>query len=375
MATAKKTTAKKTPAKKAIKAKKTIPASTPNYCSMPQVKERVFDRSVGRDRERMILLTAKKWVNGTKLKYYFSKGTADGYPNATKGSTTSMNIVRNAFKKWMNLGIGLIFEETTNKNEAEVRISFDASDGAWSYVGRDIIDLPEAKDKNNFTMNLGWDEEDTALHEIGHTMGFPHEHQNPKAGLVWNEEAVYAALAAPPNRWSRETTFWNIIRKINPDEVQGSEHDADSIMHYPFEAGLINSPAKYRNGLNPAGGLSPRDIQWAKTFYPKLSASSYITLKEAVSESMNIRPSEQKNFIFKPKTTRKYNISTFGDMDTVMVLFEKSSTGEKYLEGDDDSGENYNSKIVRKLEAGKEYIIRIRLYYKNRQGSGAVMVW
>ena len=54
-------------------------------------------------------------------------------------------------------------------------------------------------------MNFGWDltqpgEIDTAIHEIGHTLGFPHEHQNPHAGIVWDEEAVYAALAQPPNQ-------------------------------------------------------------------------------------------------------------------------------------------------------------------------------
>jgi len=38
---------------------------------------------------------------------------------------------------------------------------------------------------------------DTAVHEIGHSLGFPHEYQNPKAGIVWNEEAVYAALGQP----------------------------------------------------------------------------------------------------------------------------------------------------------------------------------
>ena len=72
-------------------------------------------------------------------------------------------------------------------------------------------------------------------HEIGHTIGFPHEHQNPNAGIVWDEEAVYRALGGPPNNWSRETTFHNIIRKIQPDRVQGSTWDPDSVMHYPFE--------------------------------------------------------------------------------------------------------------------------------------------
>ena len=30
--------------------------------------------------------------------------------------------------------------------------------------------------------------DDTALHGIGHTLGLPHEHQNPNAGIVWDVE-------------------------------------------------------------------------------------------------------------------------------------------------------------------------------------------
>ena len=45
----------------------------------------------------------------------------------------------------------------------------------------------------------------------------------PFAGIVWNEEAVYA-LAAPPNRWNREK-FSILYVKIEPDTVQGSSWD------------------------------------------------------------------------------------------------------------------------------------------------------
>ena len=49
-------------------------------------------------------------------------------------------------------------------------------------------------------MNFGWDltplgRSTTALHEIGHTLGMPHEHQNPFAGIAWDEETVYATSA------------------------------------------------------------------------------------------------------------------------------------------------------------------------------------
>lgn len=346
------------------------------YCGLPLIKERVFDRNVGEERERMILLHAKKWTNGTKLRYYFYKGNAtDGSPSSWKPRAGSLDIVKKAFKTWMDIGIGLVFEETSDREEAEIRIGFDSSDGAWSYVGRDVIDLIQNKNKKNRTMNLGWDDLDTAMHEIGHTIGFPHEHQNPKAGLVWDEEAVYAALAAPPNNWDRDKTFYNIIRKIEPDVVQGSEHDGDSVMHYPFNAGMIKAPAKYKNGLHPAGGLSARDKEWIKTFYPPLKKADFQELSEAVSAALNIAPGEQKNFVIKPKRTKKFTISTFGDMDTVMVLSLKDGDQETYLSGDDDSGEDYNSKIQLKLTKGKEYLVKVRLYYKDKDGVGAIMYW
>lgn len=321
-------------------------------------------------------MSRKKWVNGTKLRYYFFNGPSDGSPTAWKGADVQKNVVRQAFEVWKSQGIGLEFEETNDKNEAEVRIGFLRGDGAWSYVGRDVIDFVPSP--NERTMNFGWDisnELDTALHEIGHTLGAPHEHQNPFAGIVWDEEAVYAALAAPPNSWPRETTFNNIIRKLSVSEVEGSTHDPNSVMHYPFGPGLIKEPAEFRNGIRPAGGLSAKDIEFVRKFYPPLTKKDYVELKLAKSEVLNIKAGEQKNFVFKPTISRRYKIETFGAMDTVMVLFERSNGEELYLAGDDDSGTDLNSRIYIRLIKGREYVIRLRLYYAESEGSGSVMVY
>jgi hypothetical protein len=216
---------------------------------------------------------------------------------------------------------------------------------------------------------------DTALHEIGHSLGLPHEHQSPKAGIEWNEEAVYAALAEPPNEWPRQKTFFNIIRKIPADEVQGSNWDKDSIMHYPFESGLIDRPEEFREGLTPAPGLSSRDETWIKEFYPPLDGVDDVELTPFNPHFLSILPGDQRHFVIRPTATRKYTIQTFGQSDTVIVLFEDIDGQPRYVTADDDSAEDYNARLEVKLFQGRKYILRVRLYYQGSSGQTAVMMW
>lgn len=358
------------------------------YCAVPEVPEPRFDPDIAPPRFELIQLFRKKWVNGTVLRYYFFDEESDGkfvqFADGTRewrtwvGPEAQREVVRRGFQAWKDVGIGLEFQEVQSRDEAEIRIGFMRGDGSWSYVGRDLIDLNLSV--NERTMNFGWDltrrpaELDTAIHEIGHTLGFPHEHQNPKAGIVWDEEAVYAALAKPPNSWDRQKTFYNVIRKIAPDTVQGSTWDPDSIMHYPFPAGFIKEPADYRNGVQPSGGLSERDRMWVLTFYPSLEPQ-YPPLEPFRPAFLSIQPGDQRNFVIQPGATRDYTIQTFGTADTVMVLFEQVGGELRYLTGDDDSGTANNARIRQKLFHGRSYVLRVRLYYSGGAGKTAVMMW
>src|SRR5688500_6452861 len=191
-----------------------------HFCSVPQHRRRVLPADIDPRRARLLHTLSAKWVNGTKLRFYFFS-EADGQPSWTTADNKQKDIVRKAFAEWKEVGIGLEFQEVDKREDADIRIAFEQGAGSWSYVGREIREQP----RHEPTMNFGWnleDEPDTALHEIGHTLGVPHEHQNPNAGISWNEEAVYEALAKPPNSWSREKTFYNIIRKLVPESVRGS---------------------------------------------------------------------------------------------------------------------------------------------------------
>lgn len=339
-------------------------------CKMPLVPPRTFDPSVSEDRARLILRNTKKWVNGTNLRYFFFRDGDWG------GSETQYETVREAFETWADVGIGLNFQEVNKIEDAEIRIGFERGDGAWSYVGRDVIDIPGQMER---TMNFGWDirdDLDTALHEIGHTLGFPHEHQNPYAGIVWDEEAVYRDLAGAPNFWSRETTFHNILKKLSPSDVQGSDWDPDSIMHYPFQPGMIISPEEYnRNGIDPEPGLSSTDENEVRKFYPPLDDGRNQDLKPYESERLSLKPGEQRNFNIKPSSSRSYTIQTFGESDVVMVLFELIDGTPVYVAGDDDSGTSLNARIEQWLNEGKNYVLRIRLFSNYASGNTAVLLW
>ena len=340
------------------------------YCQVPITPPKEFDSNVSNERAELINTISYKWLNGTVLHYYF-------FENAPFAADESQKeVVRQAFNKWKEIGIGLEFQEVNNAGDAEIRIGFEQGKGSWSYIGNYILELGQ----NERTMNFGWsltrgqNEIDTAIHEIGHTLGFPHEHQNPNAGIIWDEEAVYEDLAKPPNRWPREKTFHNIIRKITPDTVEGSNWDPNSIMHYPFGPGLVREPEEFKNGIYPAPGLSERDIEIARYFYPILEAGPP-ELRAYESESLAILPGEQRNFRVIPTETRDYEFRTFGKSDTVMVLFEEDGDELRYVDGDDDSGKDRNAQFRIRLIKGKKYVLRIRLYYQYSTGKTVVMYW
>ena len=341
------------------------------HCKLPPVPPRTFAADVSPDRQRLIRYSEKKWVNGTKLRYYFFESGPFAAANA------QFDLVRAGFDVWRRVGIGISFEEVRDIGEAEIRIGFLQGDGAWSYVGRDVIDIPGQSER---TMNFGWDLErdprgvDVPVHEIGHTLGFPHEHQNPFAGIVWNEQAVYDYFGGDPNYWPRETTYYNILRKLSPGEVAGSEWDPDSVMHYDFQAGLIDRPERYRTGLTPAGGLSSDDVTEVRRFYPPLDDSTNPRLVPFRSEPLTLAPAEQKNFTVLPDATREYKIETVGPSDTVMVLFEDQDGDLKFVAGDDDSGTRLNAEITERLYKGRKYVLRIRLYSNYAAGDSAVLL-
>jgi hypothetical protein len=339
-------------------------------CRVPEVAARPLPANLNPHRRSFVALLRNVWVNGTHLRYCFLE-------DPPKQVQQNLDAVRRAFQKWQNLGIGITFEEIDNAGDAEIRIGF-RDDGSWSYVGRQALKIDDIHEP---TMNFGWaltDDYgfDTALHEIGHALGLEHEHQNPNAGIVWNTEAVLEYFSGPPNNWDRASIDRNILSKLDPAGTQGSKWDRNSIMHYQFQAGLIVKPKGFEDQpLIPASGLSPTDVAEIKRLYPALASDPWPVLHPFTAAPVDIAPGQQLTLTIKPGRTRKYKISTFGELDTVMVLFEMIDGVPRYLRGVDDAGTDENARLTERLVRGREYQLRLRLYYANTRGQGAIMMW
>jgi len=307
------------------------------------------------DPMRAIIVIRKMWPNGSNLRVRFLEGTE-----------AQKNLAREQAGWWQEFA-NLRFDFNDAPN-AEIRITFDPNDGAWSYVGTDCLSIPS----NQATMNLGFQDGGTSAHEFGHAIGLAHEHQNPQGGIQWNEDVVIRDLAGPPNFWTPEQTRHNVIEKYSQDQIRGTEFDPDSIMLYAFPASwTLNGISTHANDV-----LSQLDTSFiaSSMAYPKGDVLKAVELPIIDTSGMSAdigSPGEEDMYRFTVSDTDRYTIETGGETDVVMKLFGPNSQTALIAE-DDDGGQGHNSKIVSDLAPG-EYYVQIR-HYNTSSGTGSYTI-
>lgn len=310
-------------------------------------------------RLRAVFEFRKRWINGSTLKVRFLEGNSDQKAQATEEAEL--------WTQHANLNF-----EFTDDPDADIRITFDALDGAWSYVGTDATNIPQSQ----ATLNLGFMDGGTSIHEFGHAIGLGHEHQNPDGGIIWNRAEVIRDLTGPPNNWTIGQIEHNVLNKYSTDQVRGTEFDPESIMLYAFPARWTQNT----QGTQDNEVLSDKDISFIK------SADAYPgrTEPDPVPEAVELdvidtsgvsadigQAGEEDLFKFDVEDAGRYTIETDGSTDVYMSLFGPDSQTRKIAE-DDDGGTGRNSKIVADLGPG-EYFVQIR-HWNQSSGTGSYSI-
>ena len=221
------------------------------------------------------ILNRKQWPQNFTIQVGFMSGTASQQQFVKR-------IVLDTFD-FMNLK----WEFIRDPRDADIRITFDPRDGAWSYLGIDCLSIS----KDRPTMNLGWldnieldrrhsqtsdhNEGGVVKHEFGHALSLIHQHQNPSDTNplpdLWDWNVVIDYLSGGPNNWTRQQIKHNMYAHYSQDSKYAGPYDSLSIMHYSFPPDWFKDPNDPRNpDLTDNQTLSTGDIDLLSKKYPKI---------------------------------------------------------------------------------------------------------
>lgn len=181
-----------------------------------------------------------------------------------------IKIVTERLQPLVNLKLEFYDEnkELINVNTADIRIDFDDYGGAWSLLGTECL---KKKHKGKPTMNFGWFDVPTVLHEFCHALGMVHEHQNPKGKVILWDVPRLETWANQMQGWDAETTKEQIVKRYATDEINGSTFDSKSIMLYFFPGNVVLDPNTNKccgTGTNQNMIFSPYDVLYLNYNYP-----------------------------------------------------------------------------------------------------------
>jgi hypothetical protein len=224
------------------------PANAPNTAALP----REFTPAP----ERLAVMTQKYWgPAGVRL-------TVGFLDNASAELRRRIISHMNAWGAWANV------QFTPTNTDPQVRIARVRGDGYWSYLGTDVLSIPDDEPTMNldsFTMNTPESEYHRVVrHETGHTLGFPHEHRRKAiVDRIDREKAIKEFMAT--QGWSRQEIIEQVLTPFKVSALKATAAtDENSIMCYDLPAHIM------KDGIAVPGGkdIDNLDASFAAKLYP-----------------------------------------------------------------------------------------------------------
>lgn len=194
-------------------------------------------------------------------------------------------VVKKRIQPLVNLK--LEFVEDSKAKDADIRITFKDSNASWSSVGTDSARYSSKNCKSDScvqpSMNLGWFDVGTYIHEFGHAIGMIHEHQNPHGKSIdWNVPKLTEYMEETQG-WDEQQVETNVIKRYDINQINGSNFDPLSVMLYFFPASLTNNNQGTRQNFS----LSGIDAEWISKSYPGGPMTPQDFYQEAYGKSLS----------------------------------------------------------------------------------------
>ena len=207
--------------------------------------------------EHLAVLVTKYWGTGG---VHLTVGFLDN-PEAALRKRIIQHM--NAWNKTANVS----FVETNG--QADVRVARVAGDGYWSYIGTDIHTIaPDQPTMNldSFTMDTPESEFHRVVrHEIGHTMGFPHEHMRKElVALIDRAKAI--DFYGRTQGWDEQTVIEQVLTPIEQSQILATpKPDVKSVMCYQVPGSITTTGKPIIGGKD----IDKMDFAFASKIYPK----------------------------------------------------------------------------------------------------------
>ena len=204
------------------------------------------------------VLTSKYWGPRTRR---LTVSFMDGGSNALRAR------IRSHMNAW---NTGITFAET--KRDGQVRISRTGS-GYWSYLGTDVLLSPRNRQTMNlrgFSMNTPESEYRRVIrHELGHTLGFPHEHMRQALVDRIDPQKAYDYFLRTQG-WDKQMVDAQVLTSLDEASLMSTPPDQTSIMCYQLPGEIT------RDGQPILGGpdINATDAAFALKIYPKAVAAA-----------------------------------------------------------------------------------------------------